>query len=650
MANTIAQLAVKLGLETTDFTQGIEKAKNQLTDLANKIPTLAAVGVAAFAAMTAKALQFSDQMSDLSDATDISIASILKISEALEQSGGHSDDATKNLTKFVQKIDEAAQGSKTAQDAFARAGVSLKDLASMSTEQLLNKTTAGIAKIGDVAGRTGVAVALFGKGIKGVDMEHFNQLVSQSSEEFQKYADAVSNAADLHDKLEAKATKTLVMFTNAFLPALNTMFDALNKNGGAMEDVMEIAGKWFKGMIYAGELTVTLFQTINAAVNLIGLTMDDIAHGKFDTFMSRLKEYDAYVGKLREGDKQFAYKLLHPESAVRPTNSEGGRTVTAAKDPEADKQKQMLYTASLISTEYQRQVNFSLQQLKTRDAMVGMTNDEKKIQEAINQQLDSTSKKIDEITKLREAAAGRGAEQKVLDMYDKQIEKVKEIGDASAKAAKQIESASIASQRTFTFGWQKAFDQYQEDSQNYAKNAEDSFNAVTGNMTSAIDKFVDSGKLSFKDLATSIIKDLLKIQLRMAMMQSMSSAFGFMGGLFSTSSSDIMAGSAGTGGFTGVNGASFSLPAAAGGGTIDGPTIVGEHGPELFIPGRSGSVIPNNTLAGAMGGGSGVTYNGTVIQNMSAIDTQSGLQFLAKNKMGVYSANQSAARSIPTSR
>jgi len=29
--------------------------------------------------------------------------------------------------------------------------------------------------------------------------------------------------------------------------------------------------------------------------------------------------------------------------------------------------------------------------------MVGMTNDEKKVQEAINQQLDATSKKIDEI-------------------------------------------------------------------------------------------------------------------------------------------------------------------------------------------------------------------------------------------------------------
>ena len=55
--------------------------------------------------MTAKALEFSDRMSDLSDATDIGIASILKISEALEQSGGHADQAGKVLTKFVQSID-----------------------------------------------------------------------------------------------------------------------------------------------------------------------------------------------------------------------------------------------------------------------------------------------------------------------------------------------------------------------------------------------------------------------------------------------------------------------------------------------------------------------------------------------------------------
>jgi hypothetical protein len=35
---------------------------------------------------------------------------------------------------------------------------------------------------------------------------------------------------------------------------------------------------------------------------------------------------------------------------------------------------------------------------------------------------------------------------------------------------------------------------------------------------------------------------------------------------------------------------------------------------------------------------------------MSAIDTQSAMQFLAKNKEGVWAANQSASRSMPASR
>jgi len=35
---------------------------------------------------------------------------------------------------------------------------------------------------------------------------------------------------------------------------------------------------------------------------------------------------------------------------------------------------------------------------------------------------------------------------------------------------------------------------------------------------------------------------------------------------------------------------------------------------------------------------------------MSAIDTQSAVQFLARNKTAVWSANQSAQRGLPTSR
>lgn len=51
----------------------------------------------------------------------------------------------------------------------------------------------------------------------------------------------------------------------------------------------------------------------------------------------------------------------------------------------------------------------------------------------------------------------------------------------------------------------------------------------------------------------------------------------------------------------GIGGKGFSvpsLPMLANGGPINGPAIVGERGPELFVPGTAGRIIPNNQLGG----------------------------------------------------
>jgi phage-related minor tail protein len=185
-------------------------------------------------------------------------------------------------------------------------------------------------------------------------------------------------------------------------------------------------------------------------------------------------------------------------------------------------------------------------------------------------------------------------------------------------------------QQSFSEGWNQAFRQFSEDADNYARVGGESFNAVVSNMNSAIDSFVRTGKFSFKDFAKSIIQDLIAIQLKMQAMQLFKMGMSF---------------------FSGGAGGGMTLGGAADGGFINAPTIVGEHGAELFIPNRQGgTVIPNQQLAGMGGGSPQVVYNGTVIQNMQAIDTQSAAQFLSRNKDAVYSANLSASRSLPTSR
>jgi hypothetical protein len=40
------------------------------------------------------------------------------------------------------------------------------------------------------------------------------------------------------------------------------------------------------------------------------------------------------------------------------------------------------------------------------------------------------------------------------------------------------------------------------------------------------------------------------------------------------------------------------IPALAKGGPINGPALVGEQGPELFMPRSAGTIIPNHALGG----------------------------------------------------
>lgn len=215
---------------------------------------------------------------------------------------------------------------------------------------------------------------------------------------------------------------------------------------------------------------------------------------------------------------------------------------------------------------------------------------------------------------------------------------------AASEQKRAREEYDIAqSQRTFEFGWKKAYASYVESATNAAKMGEQAFVSVTNNMEQALDKFVATGKLSFSDLARSIIADLIKIQMR----AQMTSIFGYLSNMLGL-------GGGGSGMFTGstgeIGGAIHIGHALGGVPTMGVPSLVGENGPELFVPNQSGTIIPNNQLSSSLSGSGQIVYNGPYIANMSAIDTQSATQFLAKNKQAVWGANQAAQRSLPQSR
>lgn len=182
---------------------------------------------------------------------------------------------------------------------------------------------------------------------------------------------------------------------------------------------------------------------------------------------------------------------------------------------------------------------------------------------------------------------------------------------------------------SFTEGWREAFKKYAEDAQNYGKLGADMFSSVVGNMNSAIDDFVKTGKLSFKSFARSVIQDIIAMMLKFQAMQlliaSMKSLSGnpFFGGMATL----------------------MGIPMKAEGGAIDGPAIVGEKGPELFIPKSAGTIIPNNRMPTFMG--SNQTINNYTI---NAIDTKSFEQRLLESPNAIWAANQYANKSLAVAR
>jgi len=96
---------------------------------------------------------------------------------------------------------------------------------------------------------------------------------------------------------------------------------------------------------------------------------------------------------------------------------------------------------------------------------------------------------------------------------------------------------------------------------------------------------------SFKDFAKNIVSQIISIFLQMAVVNKILNAIFHSSGM-------------------GLGGSEFTkLPELAGGGTIQGgkPTLVGERGPEIFVPNTGGTIMNNMNSKNAMGGGGGTT-------------------------------------------
>lgn len=170
--------------------------------------------------------------------------------------------------------------------------------------------------------------------------------------------------------------------------------------------------------------------------------------------------------------------------------------------------------------------------------------------------------------------------------------------------------------------------------QESTKKSQAVFDSVYGNMASAIDSFVKNGKLSMKDFARSVIQDLIAIELK-------ASALSLLRMFFSPSVGPSLDG----GGALPSSFNQYLASPRAAGGPVSGnsPYLVGEQGPELFMPAGSGTIIPA-TQTSQMGGVTNITNN-----YINAIDTKSFEDRLLGSSSAVWAANKYGEKSLATS-
>jgi len=168
-----------------------------------------------------------------------------------------------------------------------------------------------------------------------------------------------------------------------------------------------------------------------------------------------------------------------------------------------------------------------------------------------------------------------------------------------------------------------------------AKRTQQVFDSVWGNLSSAIDNFVKTGKLNMKDFARSIIQDLIAIQMKAAALRFLGAMFGGFNASAGYNQATTYASTASQGWLGFADGGDPPVGKAS---------IVGERGPELFMPKTAGTIIPNHALQN-MGGTTNVTNN-----YINAIDTKSFEERLLGSSNAIWAANQYAGKSLAVNR
>ena len=223
------------------FNGGFSKALGGLGKVA--LGATAAVGTAVvalgakFVSGAGEVAEYGDTIDKMSQKVGLSAEAYQEWDYVMRISGTEMSNMTTGLKTLTNKLDDAKNGSSTAQETFAKLGLSMDDLANMSREEVFSATITAFQGMGESAERAALANDLFGR--SGQELAPLFNTTTEQTEALKQQVrdlggvmsdDAVKASAAYQDQLTALQTAFQGLTRNMmsdFLPSITQVMDGL---------------------------------------------------------------------------------------------------------------------------------------------------------------------------------------------------------------------------------------------------------------------------------------------------------------------------------------------------------------------------------------------------------------------------------------
>jgi len=617
MAISAEQLNIILTAKDKAFASAMDKNAKRIASFAktaNKDLSVVSMGFdklggAAAAFLSVAAIQqlgvavrdAANKLGDLKDAAEvigITTDALQELQYAAQLSGVSADVLQGSLQKLTKNLGDAAMGGTSAKKSLDELGLSGSELSTIPLDQALSRIADKLAAVENPAQRATLASDLFGKsGLAMVNMLADGSAgLEAMAAEAQSLGvvidrDVIANAADAADKLDAMSMVVSANLTAALVNLMPFIIDAA-------QGIASLAGAVNEFLFAGTQRSVASSNALAYAATATGEIRD--AYLEYGAAINKVNGLIADQPYVTIDPKDANNRQLAIDLATEQVEISRALVVAAVANEDAQKNLDATYARTLQT------VSDKNEETQNEIALLGLSKEEQIKKNAAVER----AALIETLMTQAMAANGTVSETQrqsiiALATQQEQLTIANEMGKiAQTGANKGMSDAAIIALKT-----KEALAVYQAQVQNLGltmSEFETISSTIQSSMEDAFMGMVDgtsSAKDAFRSMAADIIKELYRVLVVQRLVGQLATA-----------------GKAGSG-ILGFIGGALGITGSAAGGPLQAgqPSVVGEHGRELFVPSSAGRVLSVPQSKAAVGGGGGVTV-------MQTINVSTGVQ------------------------